>query len=166
MFVPTVMRCTCRRRSLAQYGSFVGPKTVRVEGVDYTADHILVAVGGKPTLPSMEGAEHCINSNGFFELEVRPYWRVQLLQTLQVMPCGVLDSGRWGDRSHCTMTPRTGTFILWSWRAFMTAFRRQAIVARVEYSTMIAESPAGFSRYDGAFFVFSTALFGKNEHGK
>lgn len=54
-----------------QYGSFVGPKTVQVDGVDYTADHILVAVGGKPTVPQMEGAEHCINSNGFFLLEVR-----------------------------------------------------------------------------------------------
>lgn len=53
-----------------QYGSFVGPKTVRVEGVDYTADHILVAVGGMPTVPTVEGAEHCISSNGFFELEV------------------------------------------------------------------------------------------------
>lgn len=54
-----------------QYGSFVGPKTVQVDGVDYTADHILVAVGGKPSVPQMEGAEHCINSNGFFLLEVR-----------------------------------------------------------------------------------------------
>lgn len=53
-----------------QYGAFVGPKTVRVEGVDYTADHILVAVGGRPTMPTMEGAEHCIDSNGFFLLEV------------------------------------------------------------------------------------------------
>lgn len=53
-----------------QYGAFVGPKTVRVEGVDYTADHILVAVGGRPSMPSMEGAEHCIDSNGFFLLEV------------------------------------------------------------------------------------------------
>lgn len=53
-----------------QYGAFVGPKTVRVEGVDYTADHILVAVGGKPTMPAVEGAEHCIDSNGFFLLEV------------------------------------------------------------------------------------------------
>eukprot|EP00752_Nemacystus_decipiens_P010117 g9018.t1 len=54
------------------YGAFVGPKTVRVEGVDYTADHILVAVGGRPTMPAMEGAEHCIDSNGFFLLEEQP----------------------------------------------------------------------------------------------
>lgn len=59
-----------------QYGSFVGPKTVQVEGVEYTADHILVAVGGRPTMPTMEGAEHCIDSNGFFQLEVRHYCTV------------------------------------------------------------------------------------------
>ncbi|CAN0185173.1 unnamed protein product [Ectocarpus sp. 6 AP-2014] len=54
------------------YGSFVGPKTVQVEGVEYTADHILVAVGGRPTMPTLEGAEHCIDSNGFFQLEEQP----------------------------------------------------------------------------------------------
>lgn len=53
-----------------QLGSFVGPKTVRVEGVDYSADHILIAVGGQPSLPVFEGVEHCISSDGFFKLEV------------------------------------------------------------------------------------------------
>lgn len=43
---------------------------MRVEGVDYTADHILVAVGGIPKMPPLKGVEHCISSNGFFELEV------------------------------------------------------------------------------------------------
>lgn len=60
----------CRRFG-AQYGSFVGPNTVQVAGVKYTADHILIAVGGRPTMPTVEGAEHCIDSNGFFLLEVR-----------------------------------------------------------------------------------------------
>ncbi|CAM9390403.1 unnamed protein product [Ascophyllum nodosum] len=54
------------------YGSFVGPKTVRVDGAEYTADHILVAVGGRPTMPPMEGGELCIDSNGFFLLENQP----------------------------------------------------------------------------------------------
>ena len=67
------MTSACCRLSLAdtQYGSFVGPKTVRVDGAEYTADHILVAVGGRPTMPPMEGGELCIDSNGFFLLEVR-----------------------------------------------------------------------------------------------
>ncbi|CAM9460723.1 unnamed protein product [Discosporangium mesarthrocarpum] len=54
------------------YGSFAGPKTVRVGDSDYTADHILLAVGGKPTMPKIDGIEHCISSNGFFELEEQP----------------------------------------------------------------------------------------------
>lgn len=44
---------------------------MQVAGVNYTADHILIAVGGRPTMPAVEGAEHCIDSNGFFLLEVR-----------------------------------------------------------------------------------------------
>ncbi|CAM9250258.1 unnamed protein product [Chrysoparadoxa australica] len=52
--------------------SFVGPKTVAVEGVEYTADHILIATGGKPAMPDIPGIELCISSNGFFELETQP----------------------------------------------------------------------------------------------
>ncbi|CAM9381651.1 unnamed protein product [Choristocarpus tenellus] len=54
------------------FGSFTGPKTVRVGDAEYTADHILLAVGGKPTMPKMEGVEHCISSDGFFALEAQP----------------------------------------------------------------------------------------------
>lgn len=40
---------------------FVGPKKVMVEDVEYTADHINIAVGGRPTIPDVPGAELCIN---------------------------------------------------------------------------------------------------------
>jgi len=53
-------------------GKFVGPKTVEVGGNLYTADHILIAVGGRPSYPSYPGIEHTINSDGFFELEQQP----------------------------------------------------------------------------------------------
>jgi pyruvate/2-oxoglutarate dehydrogenase complex dihydrolipoamide dehydrogenase (E3) component len=36
--------------------SFVGPKEVRVGDKTYTADHILVAVGGTPAMPDFPGA--------------------------------------------------------------------------------------------------------------
>ena len=53
--------------------SFSGPNEVEVAGQKYTADHILVAVGGKPTMPAdLEGVEHCISSDGFFLLEEMP----------------------------------------------------------------------------------------------
>jgi len=55
-----------------QAASFVGPKTVAVAGNEYTADHILIAVGGVPSLPPISGAEHAITSDGFFQLESLP----------------------------------------------------------------------------------------------
>lgn len=58
--------------TLSGTASFVGPKEVAVGGKTYTADHILIAVGGAPTMPDFPGAEHAINSDGFFELEDLP----------------------------------------------------------------------------------------------
>lgn len=40
---------------------FVGPKKVEVDGVEYTADNVMIAVGGQPAMPDVPGAEHCIN---------------------------------------------------------------------------------------------------------
>ena len=51
---------------------FVGEKRVEVGGSVYTADHILIAVGGRPLLPDLPGADLGITSDGFFELESRP----------------------------------------------------------------------------------------------
>jgi len=53
--------------------SFAGPKTLRVGTTDYTADHILIAVGGQPKMLSIPGAEeHAITSDGFFDLPEMP----------------------------------------------------------------------------------------------
>jgi len=54
------------------FASFVGPKQVQVNGKTYSADHVLIAVGGKPLMPSIPGAEHCISSDGFFDLKAQP----------------------------------------------------------------------------------------------
>ena len=51
---------------------FVGDKRVQVDGTVYSADHILVAVGGRPLVPDIPGAELGITSDGFFELTERP----------------------------------------------------------------------------------------------
>ena len=50
----------------------VDNKTLEVNGEHYTADHILIAVGGRPTIPNIPGAELGIDSNGFFELKEQP----------------------------------------------------------------------------------------------
>ncbi|PJE80090.1 Glutathione reductase [invertebrate metagenome] len=57
---------------LKGFGRFVDGKTVEVNGEEYTADHITIAVGGYPIIPDVPGAEYGIDSNGFFELTHRP----------------------------------------------------------------------------------------------
>ena len=54
------------------YAKFVDNKTVEVNGKQYTADHILIATGGKPVFPEIPGAEYGIDSDGFFELTELP----------------------------------------------------------------------------------------------
>jgi len=41
-------------------------------GKTLTADHVLIATGGEPTMPKIPGVEHCISSDGFFELDDMP----------------------------------------------------------------------------------------------
>jgi len=54
------------------YGRFIDKNTVEVDGKQYTADHIAISVGGKPTVPDVPGAELGITSDGFFELKSQP----------------------------------------------------------------------------------------------
>lgn len=56
-----------------------------------TADRFVIAVGGEPTMPKIEGVEHAINSDGFFELEELPK-RVVVVGAgyIAVELCGVL----------------------------------------------------------------------------
>jgi glutathione reductase (NADPH) len=54
------------------FAKFIDAKTVEVNGEHYTADHILIAVGGRPTIPAIPGAEYGIDSNGFFNLQAQP----------------------------------------------------------------------------------------------
>lgn len=54
------------------FARFVNQTTVEVNGEHYTADHILIAVGGRPSIPAIPGAHHGIDSNDFFELKAQP----------------------------------------------------------------------------------------------
>ena len=65
------------RRNLDQSGveivkgiaQFTGDRTITVNGDTCSARHILIATGGRPTVPDIAGAEYGINSDGFFELD-------------------------------------------------------------------------------------------------
>ncbi|MFC0445647.1 glutathione-disulfide reductase [Pseudidiomarina halophila] len=54
------------------FARFVDKNTVEVNGEQITAKHITIAVGGRAIVPSCEGAEYGIDSDGFFALEERP----------------------------------------------------------------------------------------------
>ncbi|KAJ5096624.1 Glutathione reductase [Penicillium angulare] len=56
---------------------FVEPKVIEVANEDgttsrYAGKHILIATGGRPSIPKIPGAEHGITSDGFFEIEELP----------------------------------------------------------------------------------------------
>ncbi len=51
---------------------FLDPRTVEVDGQRFTADHILVATGGRPARPDIPGADLGIDSDGFFALRELP----------------------------------------------------------------------------------------------
>lgn len=52
--------------------TFVDSHTLRVGEHTYTADKILIAVGGRPFVPDVEGREHVVTSNEAFYLSERP----------------------------------------------------------------------------------------------
>ncbi|WP_350432148.1 glutathione-disulfide reductase [Shewanella sp. H8] len=54
------------------YGCFINNNTIEVDGEHYTADHIVVATGGAPSIPNIPGAEYGIDSDGFFALREQP----------------------------------------------------------------------------------------------
>ena len=54
------------------FARFVDAHTVEVNGETITADHILIATGGRPSHPDIPGAEYGIDSDGFFELPALP----------------------------------------------------------------------------------------------
>lgn len=50
----------------------VDPHTVSVNGKLYTAKHILVSVGGRPSMPDIPGIEHVIDSDAALDLPSKP----------------------------------------------------------------------------------------------
>ena len=77
---------------------FVDAHTVQVGDDTYTADHIVIATGGRPVKPDVQGAELGIDSDGFFALTEQPgrvavvgagYIAVELAGVLNALGCEV-----------------------------------------------------------------------------
>ena len=92
---------------LTGLASFAEGGGVTVGDDEYSADHVLVAVGGVPTLPDLEGVEHTITSDGFFLLEEMPesclvvgagYIAVEMAGILQALGCSTTLAVR-GDKA-------------------------------------------------------------------
>lgn len=54
------------------HAQFVDKQTIKVNGEHYSAPHITIATGGKPSRPDIPGAELGIDSDGFFALRQQP----------------------------------------------------------------------------------------------
>ncbi|WP_371193685.1 glutathione-disulfide reductase [Glaciecola sp. SC05] len=54
------------------FATFIDNHTIDVDGTIYTAEHINIAVGGRPIKPPLPGADLGIDSDGFFDLPEQP----------------------------------------------------------------------------------------------
>jgi len=54
------------------HARFADAHTLEVDGRRYSAEHIVIATGGRPIVPPVPGAELGITSDGFFELDEQP----------------------------------------------------------------------------------------------
>jgi glutathione reductase (NADPH) len=59
-------------RHIEGRATIVDAHTVEVAGQRYTAENVLVATGGWPTVPEIPGAEHAVTSNELFSLDELP----------------------------------------------------------------------------------------------
>lgn len=54
------------------FARFTGPHSIEVAGRAVSAQHVVIATGGRPILPPVPGVELGITSDGFFDLEQPP----------------------------------------------------------------------------------------------
>eukprot|EP00124_Ichthyophonus_hoferi_P004834 Ihof_evm1s591 gene=Ihof_evmTU1s591 len=82
--------------TISGWAKLVDKKTVECNGEKYTGDRILIATGSRPSEVKVPGAEHGIDSNGFFDLDHLPkravvvgagYIAVELSQILATLGC-------------------------------------------------------------------------------
>lgn len=63
----------CHIKHIKGTGAFETAHSLVVEEKSYKADHIIIATGGEPLLPNINGIKHVIDSDGFFSLTKLPH---------------------------------------------------------------------------------------------
>jgi glutathione reductase (NADPH) len=58
---------------VSHFACLVDAHTVEANGIRYQAQHIVLATGGRSIWPDIPGAEHGIDSDGFFALQQQPH---------------------------------------------------------------------------------------------
>ncbi|WP_298626707.1 glutathione-disulfide reductase [uncultured Legionella sp.] len=83
-------------------GVFQDQNSINVDGIIYKAAHIIIATGGEPALPLINGIQHTIDSDGFFVLTKQPQ-KVAIIGSgyIGVELAGVLNS--LGSETHLLM---------------------------------------------------------------
>lgn len=59
-------------RLVTGWAQLLDPHTVEVDGKRHTARHLLVATGGTPFVPDIQGREHVVTSDAMFDLDPFP----------------------------------------------------------------------------------------------
>lgn len=54
------------------WGKLAGPHSVVVDGREISGERVIIATGGKPSVPAIDGIELSVNSDGIFDLAVFP----------------------------------------------------------------------------------------------
>ncbi len=105
---------------IAGQAHFVDAHRIEVYGQQFTAEHIAIATGGRPIVPTMPGAELGITSDGFFALREQPqrvaiigsgYIGVELAGVLQALGSQVTLVGS-GPRVLKTFDEMLGTVLM------------------------------------------------------
>ena len=119
---------------------FVDARTIVVGGTRVCADHVVIATGGVPAVPSIPGAELGITSDGFFDLEERPdrvvvsgsgYIAVELAGVLRALGSEVTMVLR-RDRVLRAFDEMLSTELMAALRADGIEIRTGAVLARIE----------------------------------
>ncbi|PUA19186.1 glutathione-disulfide reductase [Glaciimonas sp. PCH181] len=106
-------------RILEGHAQILDAHTVSIDGRLFTSRHILIATGGKPTLPELPGCEHGLTSDDFFRLNALPnralvcgggYIAVELASILNGLGCEVTLAYR-GTQLLRTMDADLGVFL-------------------------------------------------------